>query len=705
MSASRRDLWLRGAHLAVLWALGFAQPLFEILSDSPEFFVARGNTRGDVLALALGLVLVPPALMLLVEWTATRLSPRLGLGVHLAFLGLLVAGLALQVLGDLVGPSGGGLIVASLVAGAAAAAAYARTRFVPAVLTVLTPVPALFAVLFLFFSPVRDLVLPQREVGPLDVDVPSRAPVVVVVFDEFPVTSLMDRRGEIDATRYPNFAALARHATWYRNATTVADFTNRAVPTILTGRDPGPDALPTATSEPDNLFTLLGGSYRLNVGEFVTSLCPASLCTRETEESFPRRMQGLVTDLSVVSGHVLLPDTWREGLPPVDTAFGDFAAGGLDAPNAAEAEFREALGGGFAAGRPAQFDRFVDGIGSERRALHFLHINLPHMTWQYLPSGQGYPVGDPTLQAFAGEHGRWTSQRWLVGHSWQRHLLQAGYTDRLLGELMRRLRRTGVWDRALVVVAADHGIAFEPGVYRREVTAEAVEQIAGVPLFIKAPGQRRGRVDDRFALTVEVLPTIADLLDVELPFETDGHSLAGGDAAGRSAGEVSVANRYGGEETLSLSDYVERRDQVVAEKLALFGTGGWGGVYGFGPHAELIGRRPATGAATSAPTFSLADPELYSGLDPDALAVPALVRGEINGDVGADEPLAIAVNGRIAAVGRSYEIGGGIHVSAIVPPRVFRAGANEIVVMRVIEGEDGPIELEPLADAEADSGD
>jgi Sulfatase len=698
MSSSGRDLWLRGAHLTVLWALGFAQPLFEILSDSPEFFVARGNTRGDILALALGLVLVPPAVMLLLEWAATRLNPRLGLGVHLSLLGLLVAALALQVLDELVGRSGAGLIVVSLVAGGAAAAAYARTRFVPAVLTVLIPVPALFVVLFLFFSPVRDLVLPEREVDPLDVDVPSRAPVVVVVFDEFPVTSLMDRHGEIDATRYPNFAALARHATWYRNATTVADFTSRAVPTILTGRDPGPDALPTATAQPDNLFTLLGGSYRLNIGEFVTSLCPASLCTRETDESFPQRMQSLVADLTVVSGHVTLPDTWRDGLPPVDTAFGDFAAGGLDAPTAAEAEFREALGGGFAAGRPAQFDRFVEGIGSERCALHFLHINLPHMTWQYLPSGQGYPVGDATLQAFAGEHGRWTAQRWLVGHSWQRHLLQAGYTDRLLGKLMRRLRRAGVWDRALVVVAADHGIAFEPGAYRREVTTETVEQVAGVPLLIKAPGQHGGRVDDRFALTVDVLPTIADLLDIELPFETDGQSLAGdGAAARRSEREVSVANRYGGAETLSLSDYVERRDQVVDEMLALFGTVGWDDVYGFGPHAELIGRRPATGAATDAPTFSLADPKLYSALDPDSLAVPALVRGEISGDVAADEPLAVAVNGRIAAVARSYEIGGGTYVSAIVPPRAFRAGANEVVVMRVIEGEDGAIELEPLA--------
>ena len=39
-----RELLLAWLHLAVLWSLAFAQPLFDILADSPEFFVARGNT-------------------------------------------------------------------------------------------------------------------------------------------------------------------------------------------------------------------------------------------------------------------------------------------------------------------------------------------------------------------------------------------------------------------------------------------------------------------------------------------------------------------------------------------------------------------------------------------------------------------------------------------------------------------------------------
>ena len=68
--------------------------------------------------------------------------------------------------------------------------------------------------------------------------------------------------GHIDAARYPNFARLARDATWYRNATTVADYTERAVPALLTGDRPTTAALPIASDHPESLFTLLGGNYR-----------------------------------------------------------------------------------------------------------------------------------------------------------------------------------------------------------------------------------------------------------------------------------------------------------------------------------------------------------------------------------------------------------------------------------------------------------
>ena len=120
--------------------------------------------------------------------------------------------------------------------------------------------------------------------------------------------------------------------------------------------------------------------------------------------------------------------------------------------------------------------------------VHFAHLILPHSPWRFMPSGQQYP-GEYSVEG-RDRSGVWTTQEWPVLHAHQRHLLQVMYTDRLLGKLLRRLHETGLYDRALIVVVADHGAGFVPGESARKVTAENVADIARVPLIVKLPGQR-----------------------------------------------------------------------------------------------------------------------------------------------------------------------------------------------------------------------
>jgi hypothetical protein len=54
---------------------------------------------------------------------------------------------------------------------------------------------------------------------------PSRPHVVLLILDELPGDSLLDERGRIDPGRYPNLAAFAARATWFRNAYSVYDST------------------------------------------------------------------------------------------------------------------------------------------------------------------------------------------------------------------------------------------------------------------------------------------------------------------------------------------------------------------------------------------------------------------------------------------------------------------------------------------------
>lgn len=55
----------RALHLLVLTSFAIAQPLFSVLGDGPEFFVAHDSATADILILALGVVLVPAMVLIL----------------------------------------------------------------------------------------------------------------------------------------------------------------------------------------------------------------------------------------------------------------------------------------------------------------------------------------------------------------------------------------------------------------------------------------------------------------------------------------------------------------------------------------------------------------------------------------------------------------------------------------------------------------
>ncbi len=59
----------------------------------------------------------------------------------------------------------------------------------------------------------------------------------------------------------------------------MANLTNFAVPSLLTGNRPVEGETADASTHPENLFTLLGDTYDLDVTERITRLCPSSLCT------------------------------------------------------------------------------------------------------------------------------------------------------------------------------------------------------------------------------------------------------------------------------------------------------------------------------------------------------------------------------------------------------------------------------------------
>jgi hypothetical protein len=657
-----------GLHLAALWALAVAQPLLDLLGRNAEFFAVRDSTRSDVVVFALAVVLVPPAVLLLLEVLAGAVDRRLGRAVHLAALAVLAGLLVLQVARrtDL---SSALLLPLAALAGVGAAAAYARLAAVRALLTVLAPVPLVFLALFLFASPAGEFAL-ASDPEPERVEISSETPVVVVVFDEISTVSLLDERGGIDAVRYPSFAALAGESTWFRNAASVDAWTVRAVPAILTGIYSEPGRLPVFSEHPDNLFTLLGSDYRLHVSESLTQLCPRSLCPDAARRSFGGRMESLLEDSSLVYAHLALPHDLRERLPSVSGTWGAFL-------ETSHERTRRRLD---------LFDGFVASLEGESGTLAFAHLMLPHPPWELLPSGRRYEGGD--LPGF--ETSRWGGDRYLVEQAYQRYLLQLGFADRLLGRLVSRLRATGLYDRALVVVVADHGLSFRPDDRRRAFVQSNLEDVAFVPLFVKTPGEAEGSVVNDPVQTVDVLPTIADVLDVRVPWRMDGESLFGPRSRERF---VLVGDR--GTFTADPGELIARREESLARQVALFGSGDAApGLYGIGPHPELLGEPVSSLAVTSGgeARAELDQADELRAVDLGAEEVPARLTGTISGDGAAGRALAVALDGRIVAVAQSYAFAAEERFSVLVPESALRQGANDVELFWVRPGP----ELVPL---------
>ncbi len=667
-----RGLLSPAAHIVVLSAFAVAQPLYYLFSKNAEFFAVRGSTPSDIVVFTLAILLLPPAVLLLIEWLAAFIGERVWWVVHVLF----VAGLSSLVL--LLGEkrfaenAGTSLVVLAALVGAAAAFAYVRLATVRSFLTILLPAPFIFAALFLFHSPVTPLL--HVDETPVEVAaVDSNTPVVFIMFDELSTSGLLGADGQLNAERFPNFAELAGDATFYRQATTVHAFTEHAVPSALTGNLPDQGELPIYANHRQNLFTLLGDGYRLRVRESLTHLCPVGLCKPTQVEPLGDRLTSLASDTGLVYLHVLLPHSLALGLPPVDQTWRDF--GGL----------RVASGKGRARAAVSECAPICGSVrsmsGSQPRSLHYLHVQVPHIPWRYLPSGKHY-VGD--THVIPGLDDRtWANDPFLVAQGYERYLLQVGYTDRVLGVVLRRLHKTGLYDKALVVVMADHGVSFTPGLPRRDPTAETMHDLAFVPLFVKLPEQTEGEVQDGFVRTIDVLPTITDVLGISTPEPMDGRSLLEGEP--EADGVVRIQGKAGEKFEAPLSRLLTERDAVVAHWTGLFGSGGWDQMHRAGPRSYLVGKPLESlnvGSAAQA-RVQLDGRVVLAAYDPEGQVSPAWITGRVAG-VASGTDLAVAVNGTVVATTKTYRsTGGGIRLAVFVPESSLVAGENEVEILVV----------------------
>ncbi len=138
-------------HWWVLLAFAVTQPVFDLLSRSPEFFIARRSPPSDIVTLVLGLSLLVPSSVSLILWTLAQLSRPAYVLCHRILIGGLGATLVLLASREVSSLSGSALVIGAVVISAGATGMYHRFPFVRLFLTFLTPALLVFPVVFLFF--------------------------------------------------------------------------------------------------------------------------------------------------------------------------------------------------------------------------------------------------------------------------------------------------------------------------------------------------------------------------------------------------------------------------------------------------------------------------------------------------------------------------------------------------------------------------
>ncbi len=104
---------------------------------------------------------------------------------------------------------------------------------------------------------------------------------------------------------------------------------------------------------------------------------------------------------------------------------------------------------------------------------------------------------------------------------------ELGYMDQQLGRVIEHLKRTGQYERTLIVVTSDHGQGLSRGLEDHGWMFHRLlyDWSLHVPLILKLPGRGEGKAIEQLVRTIDILPTILEELDVLSPEGIEGRSL------------------------------------------------------------------------------------------------------------------------------------------------------------------------------------
>jgi hypothetical protein len=501
--------------LLTLNTFAIAQSIYQAIAGNLEFVQLNRITHGDLLLIILVFNLAP-ALVFTLVWALLQCrSPRIADGFLSASFFLLLTPFLFELHKKYLSLSlhfrhNTVLVFIPLVIAAAVVFIF-RSEF-ERFLLVLSPVILIFPGLFLWrvWSEASPMLPPPAAMTQARTTGSNSAPpIFILVLDEFTRVALLDSSGNIDASRFPNFAKLARDSTWFNNATANAEATTRAIPVIVTGNFPqGYD--PSDAAYPHNLFRLLAPEYDVTIHEVATRFCasPEYHCPDAQRVSSKKHLLPAVAKL------------YLGRIAPLSVV--------LDLESDDLREERE------------RFREFLGEIGPPsggKPELQFMHYEMPHSPYFLTPDGAYHPRTPSSFYpSLAGK-------REVLEGLRNAYEMQVEFVDREVGGFLARLKETGVYDQALVIITVDHGVSWKIDAPGRVLTEANADMIFPVPLFIKLPGQKVGNVSAADVQSIDLLPTIATIVGVDIPWPVAGRNIYAPNPAPRQKIMVDATGR------------------------------------------------------------------------------------------------------------------------------------------------------------------
>lgn len=676
--------WQELAHVTALIGIGLVAPVFQVIFEAPDFFVAHRAEVVDFIGIAIFCLILQPCALVFPIFLTRALSPRLARIGFYSVLLLLFALTVLVILNRFVIFEQFGALVAVIVA-VLALRLYQDLKSFRSLLTLLSPavvlMPVIFALVFLPIGRVEGTA-GRMLARPINAHHPAT---IVILLDELPMVALLTPAGSVNSEAFPNFYRLQQRAHWFRNTTTVAGYTHIAIPAILTGMVPTFERrkFPRFLDYPINLFTLARDSYAVTAFEQVTQLCPPALCEKRAyEESRGERMVRLLLEVFDLELRIALPSSSYLQVSNVIGALKYRVASSIS-EHADKIVMNEDTRG-FVHVPEWEDDKklFMTLIGSLRPGaeaqLYFLHVTFPHVPYEYFPSGRSY-FSDTSMLSVTSFVETMPSDPGLALVYQQRFLAQLQFTDRLLGVLLDKLDGLGLLKESLLVVSADHGTSFEPGNPTRSFTTDNAAQLALVPLFIKLPGQSQPVLHEEPVQTIDILPTLLHQMGIQSVTPMDGHDLFGNVALPPERKFFSLNMAYtANAETLASAYDIRRFSSLQADR---FGEE-LESLYDFGLHPELVDRPLDEVRRLEEPHFEIqirSPARLEHVSKARGAKVPGLIHGDIVGPSDATGRLEVALvlNGKVRGMALSTPLRGGrAEFEGLVADTGFKEGKN-----------------------------